>query len=387
VSTSGAFDFPPATLPDGAAGLRDDVRAFIAASSATDGWQPHSNFMSSFSVAFSRALGQQGWLGLTWPKAYGGQERSALERFVVTEELLAAGAPVAAHWVAERQSGPLLLRYGTEAQKQMLLPGIAAGDTYFSIGMSEPDSGSDLASIRTRAERTDKGWSITGTKVWTSNAHVNHWMILLARTAPQGKDRHAGLSQFLIDLKNDAITVNPIHNMLGHHEFNEVVLDETLIPADRLIGKEGQGWHQVTAELAYERSGPERFLSTYRVLFELVRGQESNTDAAGRRAIGKLAARLMALRTMSLSIAGMLERGENPDLAAAIVKDAGNTFEREVVEVARQVMPLEPAREAGNVGTYETLMAEMMLQLPSYTLRGGTPEIMRSIIARGLGVR
>ena len=387
MSTSGAFDFPPATLPDGAAGLRDDLRAFIAASSATDGWQPRSNFMSSFSVAFSRALGQQGWLGLTWPKAYGGQERSALERFVVTEELLAAGAPVAAHWVAERQSGPLLLRYGTEAQKQMLLPGIAAGDTYFSIGMSEPDSGSDLASIRTRAERTDKGWSITGTKVWTSNAHVNHWMILLARTAPQGKDRHAGLSQFLIDLKNDAITVNPIHNMLGHHEFNEVVLDETLIPADRLIGKEGQGWHQVTAELAYERSGPERFLSTYRVLFELVRGQESNTDAAGRRAIGKLAARLMALRTMSLSIAGMLERGENPDLAAAIVKDAGNTFEREVVEVARQVMPLEPAREAGNVGTYETLMAEMMLQLPSYTLRGGTPEIMRSIIARGLGVR
>jgi len=343
--------------------------------------------MSSFSAEFSRALGQQGWLGLTWPKAYGGQERSALERFVVTEELLAAGAPVAAHWVAERQSGPLLLRYGTEAQKQLLLPGIAAGETYFSIGMSEPDSGSDLASIRTRAERTDNGWSITGTKVWTSNAHVNQWMILLARTAPQSKDRHAGLSQFLVDLKNDAITVNPIHNMLGHHEFNEVVLDETLIPADRLIGEEGQGWHQVTAELAYERSGPERFLSTYRVLFELVQGQQSNADAAGKRAIGKLAARLMALRTMSLSIAGMLERGENPDLAAAVIKDAGNTFEREVVEVARQVMPLEPAREAGNVGTYETLMAEMMLQLPSYTLRGGTPEIMRSIIARGLGVR
>lgn len=387
MSTSGAFDFPPATLPDGAARLRDDVRAFIAASSETDGWQPRSNFMSSFSAEFSRALGQQGWLGLTWPKAYGGQERSALERFVLTEELLAAGAPVAAHWVAERQSGPLLLRYGTEAQKQALLPGIAAGDTYFSIGMSEPDSGSDLASIRTRAERTDKGWSITGTKVWTSNAHVNHWMILLARTAPQSKDRHAGLSQFLVDLKKDAITVNPIHNMLGHHEFNEVVLDETLIPSDRLIGEEGQGWHQVTAELAYERSGPERFLSTYRVLFELVRGQENNADAAGRRAIGKLAARLMALRTMSLSIAGMLERGENPDLAAAVIKDAGNTFEREVVEVARQVMPLEPAREAGNVGTYETLMAEMTLQLPSYTLRGGTPEIMRSIIARGLGVR
>lgn len=387
MSAAGALAFPPAALPESATALRADVRAFVTESQGADGWQPRSNFMSSFSPEFSQALGARGWLGLTWPKAYGGHECSALERFVVTEELLAAGAPVAAHWVAERQSGPLLLRYGTDDQKQRLLPGIAAGEIYFSIGMSEPDSGSDLASIRTRAEKTADGWRISGTKVWTSNAHVNHWMILLARTAPQGEDRHAGLSQFLIDLKNDAITVNPIHNMLGHHEFNEVVLDATEIPADRLIGREGDGWHQVTAELAYERSGPERFLSTYRIFHELVRACEADPTPEARQAIGGLAAKLVALRTMSLSIAGMLERGENPDTAAAVVKDTGNAFEREVIETARRVLPVEPAREAGNVSTYETLMAEMMLQLPSYTLRGGTTEIMRGIIARGLGVR
>ena len=382
-----SLKFPPASLPESTDKLRSEVRKFLLKSQTELGWTPRSNFMSTFSAEFSKSIGEMGWLGLTWPKKYGGQEKSALERFVVTEELLAAGAPVAAHWVAERQSGPLLIKYGTEEQREQILPKIAKGECYFSIGMSEPDSGSDLASIRTRAKKSPNNWTINGTKVWTSNAHINHWMILLARTEQPSENRHAGMSQFLIDLKNDDIIINPIPNMLGHHEFNEVVFNETAIPLDRIIGKEGNGWQQVTAELAYERSGPERFLSTYNVLLELINSAKNKNDGEIDRTSGKLTAQLVSLRTMSISIAGMLERGENPDVAAAVVKDTGNEFERQVIELTRKALPLEPTLNGNNIEKYESMMAELIMQLPSFSFRGGTPEIMRGIIARGLGVR
>ena len=382
-----SLKFPPASLPESTDKLRSEVRKFLLKSQTELGWTPRSNFMSTFSAKFSKSIGEMGWLGLTWPKKYGGQEKSALQRFVVTEELLAAGAPVAAHWVAERQSGPLLIKYGTEEQREQILPKIAKGECYFSIGMSEPDSGSDLASIRTRAKKSPNNWTINGTKVWTSNAHINHWMILLARTEQPSENRHAGMSQFLIDLKNDDIIINPIPNMLGHHEFNEVVFNETAIPLDRIIGKEGNGWQQVTAELAYERSGPERFLSTYNVLLELINSAKNKNDGEIDRTIGKLTAQLVSLRTMSISIAGMLERGENPDVAAAVVKDTGNEFERQVIELTRKALPLEPTLNGNNIEKYESMMAELIMQLPSFSFRGGTPEIMRGIIARGLGVR
>tara|TARA_Y100001970_G_scaffold294373_1_gene452139 strand:- start:41944 stop:43122 length:1179 start_codon:yes stop_codon:yes gene_type:complete len=387
LTMSSMLSFPPVRLTEDSLNLRAELREFISESRKILDWKPRSNFMSTFSSEFSKMLGSNGYLGITWPSQYGGQDRSALDRFVITEELLAAGAPVAAHWVAERQSGPLLIRYGNEKQKQVILPKIASGECYFSIGMSEPNSGSDLASIRTRAENTGQSWKITGTKVWTSNAHKNHWMILLARTSPPSEKRHEGMSQFLIDLKNDKMQINPIPNMLGQHEFNEVVMEEMEIPLDRLIGQEGNGWQQVTAELAFERSGPERFLSSYNVLLELIKvsGNQQNTEM--RKAVGKIVSRLMALRTMSISIAGMLERGENPDIAAAVVKDSGNDFEQQVIEITREVLAIEPICKSKNSQEYESLMADLILQLPSFSFRGGTPEIMRSIIARGLGVR
>ncbi len=382
------FEFPTPELPPGIEALRADVRGFLEAEFAAGSWAPQSNFMAGFSAEFSQKLGARGWLGMTWPSRYGGHECSALERYVVTEELLAAGAPVSAHWVADRQSGPLLLRYGSEAQRQAILPRIAAGTCYFSIGMSEPDSGSDLASIRCQAKPADDGWIITGAKVWTSNAHRNHFMIALCRTGPAGDDRHGGLSQFLIDFKADDVAINPIYNLLGNHEFNEVVFDELLVAGDRLIGREGEDWQQVTSELALERSGPERFLSTFRLLVELVRACGPEPDRRAAEAIGRLTAHLVTLRRMSLSIAGMLEAGEMPNVEAAIVKDVGTRFEREVAEVARLVAPVEPARGApGNEPNYAAVLAESILHLPSYTLRAGTTEIMRSIIARGLGLR
>jgi alkylation response protein AidB-like acyl-CoA dehydrogenase len=368
--------------------VRTQVREFLAEELAAGTFTTHvDTWLSGVDPAFSRKLGERGWLGMTWPKQYGGHERSAMERYAVTEELLAAGAPVAAHWIADRQSGPNLLRYGTEAQRQEILPRIAAGECYFVIGMSEPDSGSDLASIRTRAARNADGdWVVNGAKVWTSNAHLSHYGIVLVRTSPADPaNRHAGLSQLLVDLSLPGITVNPIRILDGGHHFNEVVFEDVVVPGDMLLGEEGAGWHQVTAELAFERSGPERFLSTYPLIAEFARRACDTGDAAQLGTLGRLSARLLALRQLSLRIAAALDRGELPDIPAALVKDVGTTFEADVVDEIRRVVEVTVSLESPD--PLGRAMAEAQLHAPGYTLRGGTNEILRGIVARGLGLR
>jgi acyl-CoA dehydrogenase len=381
------FHFTPTTLPPECERLRAEIGDFLAAERASGAWSAHGgDFGSRHSPDFSRRLGAHGWIGMTWPRRYGGGERSFLERYVVTEELLVAGAPVAAHWIADRQSGPLLLRFGSEAQRQEFLPGICRGEIFFCIGMSEPDSGSDLASIRTRAVAVEGGFELTGAKVWTSHAQRAHMMIALCRTSPAlESDRHQGLSQLLVDLKAPGITIRPIRNLAGAEDFNEVVFDRVFIPADRVIGALGAGWQQVTSELAFERSGPERFLSTIRLLFELIRRAGPDPDLRAAEAIGRLTAHLWTLRRMSLSVAGMLQKGETPNLEAAIVKDLGNALEREIPELVRLVAP--GRRGDGGNDRLEPMLAEAVLHAPSFTLRGGTREILRGIIARGLGLR
>ncbi len=385
---SSPLTLAPAPPSEAAEEVRAQVREFLAEELAAGSFTTHvDTWLSGVDPAFSRKLGERGWLGMTWPKRYGGHERSAMERYAVTEELLAAGAPVAAHWIADRQSGPNLLRYGTEAQRQAILPRIAAGECYFVIGMSEPDSGSDLASIRTRATRNGDGdWVVTGAKVWTSNAHLSHYGIVLVRTSPADPaNRHAGLSQLLVDLSLPGITVNPIRILDGGHHFNEVVFDDVVVPGDMLLGEEGAGWHQVTAELAFERSGPERFLSTYPLLAEFGRRACETGDGAQLAVLGRLSARLLALRQLSLRIAAALDRGELPDIPAALVKDVGTTFEADVVDEIREVVEVVPSLDSPD--PLGRALAEAQLHAPGYTLRGGTNEILRGIVARGLGLR
>jgi acyl-CoA dehydrogenase len=389
MAMTAAFRFDPVDLPPACASLRREVREFLAAEKAAGGCQVSSDFGGHFAPEFSRRLGARGWIGMTWPRRYGGGERTTLERYVVTEELLVAGAPGTAHWTADRQSGPLLLRFGTEAQRERFLPAICRGESYFCIGMSEPDSGSDLASIRSRAVPVEGGWELTGAKIWTSRAHVAHYMIALVRTSPVETDRHAGLSQILIDLKSPGITIRPIRNLAGAEDFNEVHFDRVFIPADMLVGTAGGGWQQVTSELAYERSGPERFLSTFRLLLELIRRAGASPDARAAEMIGRLAAHLWTLRRMSLSVAGMLQAGATPNLEAAIVKDLGNALEREIPELVRLVAPFRAGAGSphGANDRLDEFLREAVLNAPSFTLRGGTREILRGIIARGLGLR
>ena len=380
--------FEPLVLPPEAEALRAQVRAFLADDPATH--RPGPQSWSDFDRDFSRRLGQRGWIGMTWPRAYGGQERSALERFVVLEELLAAGAPVTAHWVADRQVGPMLLRYGTEAQRQAIVPRIAAGECVFCIGMSEPDAGSDLAGIRTRAERqggeADPHWIVNGTKLWTSFAHRADWMILFCRTAaPSADNRHAGMSQFLVDLKTPGISIRPVRDLTGAHHFDEVHFQDVRLPIEALIGQEGAGWVQVMSELGYERSGPERLLSSQVLLREALRACAGESDRHTAAAFGRLAAQLWTLRQMSMSVAGLLQAHQSVDLEAALVKDQGALFEQEVPEVVRRLGDIEP--EPGGADPLAQLLGYTTLIAPSFSLRGGTREVLRGLIARGLGLR
>ena len=384
-----AFATPPAPQP-GAEALREEVRDFLATELRDRTAQQRAESWSGHDRAFSRKMGERGWLGMTWPKQYGGHERTALERYVVLEEMLAAGAPVGHHWVADRQSGPSILRNGTEAQRQLVLPRIAAGECSFCIGMSEPDSGSDLAAARTRAQRVQGGWLVNGTKVWTSSAHIADYMILFCRTGTKSEDdRHAGASQFLVDMQQaraGGMTVRPIIDMRGGHHFNEVAIEDLLLPEDALLGQEGGGWHQVTAELAFERSGPDRFLSSFTLLVELVRTLGPAAPERAAVAIGRLTSHILALRRLSRSVAGMLQAGEDPALQASLVKDLGNVLEQETVEAVRLLVDVEPSEEAGNT-PLTAVLAHLVMTSPSFSLRGGTREILRGIIARGLGLR
>lgn len=379
------FRFDLCELPGETEGLREEIRAFLAEELKHVPKVTRAQTWSGSDTEFSRKMGAKGWIGMTWPKKYGGHERSFFDRYVMLEEMLAAGAPVGAHWIGDRQSGPLLLRFGTEEQRQKILPRVAKGECYFCIGMSEPDSGSDLAATRTRADKVDGGYRVNGTKLWTSGAHTAHYMIALFRTDSAPEAKHSGLTQFLVDLKNtDGITIRPIKDLAGNAHFNEVVFEDAFVPDGMLVGTEGGGWGQVTAELAFERSGPERYLSSFMLMVEMIRELEKR-GGDGAVEIGRLVAHLVTLRQMSLSVAGMLEKGENPALEASVVKDLGAIFEQDMPVRAHELLGMAPT--VGEGSDYEQVLGYLTQTVPSFSLRGGTREILRGIIARGLGLR
>jgi alkylation response protein AidB-like acyl-CoA dehydrogenase len=369
-------------LPPEALRLQAEVRAF-ANEAIEDGlFDPIcDSWLRGFSPEFSRMLAERDWVGMMWPKRYGGHERSALERFVILEELLVAGAPVAAHWIADRQSGPQIHRHGTEEARELILPAIARGECFISLGMSEAGSGSDLGSVRTFAARTTGGWLVNGTKIWSSHAHRSHYMSVLCRTKRDVPTRQA-LSVLLIDLASDGVEVQPIELLDGDPHFNEVNFVDVFVPEAMLVGGENHGWGLITSELSLERSGPERILSTYPLLRALV--LHAGADPVAARAIGLLAAELWTLRQLSLATAAEIETGRDPVVEAALVKDLGTQFEQRVVEVAHSVTMRCPGD--GGDHKLDALLAEATCAAPGFTLRAGTTEIMRSIVARALGV-
>ena len=227
--------------------LRAEVRAFLAEAVKALPAHVRARSWGGYSTELSRKLGERGWIGVTLPREYGGGGRSAFTRYVLVEEYLNCGAPVGSHWIADRQSAPLILKYGTEAQKRFYIPRVCRGEAFFCIGMSEPNSGSDLASVKTHAVPNDKGFLLSGQKIWTTNAHHCQYMIALVRTSGAPEDRHKGLSQVIVDLQLPGVTVRPIEDLAGDSHFRAVFFDNVQLAPDALIGAEGQGGEQVTA--------------------------------------------------------------------------------------------------------------------------------------------
>lgn len=353
--------------------LRREVRRFLETTPfvpVCDSW------MRGFDPAFTKAVAARGWIGMAWPESHGGGGRSYVERLVVTEELLRAGAPVTAHWTADRQIGPSIIRLGNTKLQEEFLPLIRRGEAVFSVGLSEPDAGSDLASLRTRAEPVPGGWAISGSKIWTTSAHVATHAYVLARTS-KGASKHEGLSEFIVDMDNPGITVRPIKDLSGERHFNEVFFDSVPVPGDRLLGIEGQGWRQAMEHLAFERGGSERYLSTYPLLARLVKLAHEVPDRAVHERLGRLAARLTGLRGLSLDLAQALDAGQAPVRLAATLKLLGTEFEADVVEEALYVYDV-----CGATRPDRRLLRRAMAVPPAGRIRGGASEIMRSVIAR-----
>jgi acyl-CoA dehydrogenase len=359
--------------------LREQVRELV------DRWRDAGRFtprpdawLRGFDRDFSKALAAEGWIGITWPSDLGGSERSNLARLAITEELLRAGAPVAAHWIADRQIGPAILRYGTRRLQEEFLPQIAAGDLCICLGMSETEAGSDLAAVRTTATRIDGGWSITGSKIWTSQAHRSEYAYVLARTDASG-DKHEGLSEFLLSMDADGVSVEPIVDLQGEHHFNEVRFDDVRIPDHWVIGEVGNGWSQVTDQLAFERGGAERVLSTYPVLEAAIDHLRGSDDTAAIEQLGRLAARVTALRRKVWEVALALDRGEAPVVEAAMTKYLGTAFETEVGHVARELFDVAPRPPSGS---HAGLVGDALLAAPGFSIRGGSSGVLLGIIGR-----
>jgi acyl-CoA dehydrogenase len=353
--------------------LRQQVRELTDSWLSAGRYTPRSDcWLRSFDLDFSRALAARGLIGITWPVEFGGGGLDARSRLVVTEELLRAGAPVAAHWIADRQIGPAILRHGSHELQKELLPGIISADFIFCLGMSEPEAGSDLAAVRTAAKKVDGGWSVSGRKVWTSNAHRATHAYLLARTDSTGR-KHEGLSEFAVDMSTPGIEVSPIPDMSGEHHFNEVTFTDVFVPEHRLLGTEGNGWRQVIEQLSFERGGPERVLSTYPLLAEALNHLRNSSDESHDIELGALVARLATLRRQCWEIADALDAGRAPVVEAASLKYLGTEFENDVIEFARRV---------GLPTLRNDPLAEALLASPGFTIRGGSSDVLPSIVTK-----
>ncbi|MBN36231.1 MAG: acyl-CoA dehydrogenase [Rhodospirillaceae bacterium] len=378
--------FDPRPESEAATALRAEVRDFLAVElGALQGKAPDPK--AKLDREFSEKVGAKGWIGLTWPTEVGGHGRSYGERYALTEEMIAAQAPIRYHFVADRQSGPVLIRYAQPHVRDKVIPEIMAGRLCFCIGMSEPDSGSDLFAARAKAEKVECGWRLNGRKLWTSTAHFADYMIGIFRTSPPAEDnRRFGLTQFLVDMRSSGIEVRPILYPSGAHEFNEVLFEDVFVTDDHLLGEPGAAWKQATSELAFERSGPERFMDTYPLLPALIDLMGAEPDNHSAEGLGRMTARLHTYRHMAMAVAGGMDRGMEPVAEASVVKAGGTGWERDMVAEMRRLARLIDSDDVQR-DSFEEIYERIAAIAPKLTIQGGTIEILLGIVARDLGLR
>jgi len=346
---------------------------------------PEDSWIAGYDPQVGKDLAARGWIGMTWPTEWGGGGRSPVERFVVFEQLISGGVPLASFWFADRQMGPTLLQFGTDEQRQRWLPGILDGTSMWCIGMSEPDNGSDVAGLRTRAVPAEDGsgdWIVNGQKVWTSGAAVADWIYLIARTDPDAPP-HAGLSEFVVDMRTPGIEVRRIVDMTGNDHFCEVHLTDVRVPGDHLIGELNGSFRQLMRQMEHERGGIDRLVSN-RILFEDLRrsGWIDTTDRLVRQEL----ARIETAYTLGRLLVLRETLGQAPQSFSAATKTFCTEFEQRLANVAAAVagpraMLFDPSGDLGS------RIARAVAYAPAYTIMGGTSNILRNILGeRVLGL-
>ncbi|RLC69501.1 MAG: acyl-CoA dehydrogenase [Chloroflexi bacterium] len=376
--------------------FRKEVRDFLEGEIKQGLWEPTIDaWIMAYDPAFTKRVAARGWIGLTWPKEYGGQGRSFVDRLILTEEMLRYGAPAACHWFADRQIGGSILKYGTEEQKRELLPKIIQGEMYVGLGMSEPEAGCDLASLKTRAIKKDDHYVIDGQKTWTSGGRHMNYLYLLVRTDPN-VPKHRGISEFIIPKDLPGITTSPIVDITGNEAWNEVFFDNVRVPKECLIGQENNGWRQVMEQLAYERSGMERLMANYPVFEGIIQfvketsrdGKPLSQDPVIRHQLAQLKIEFEVGRLFMYRVALVMDEGRSPEWEAAMSKAYATAFEQRLASIALEILGLYGHLAPGSKWAKLNGMAyHSYLSSKGYSLQAGSSEILKNILAlRKLGL-
>ena len=333
----------------------------------SDGW------INGYSKEFSATIAEHGWVGMTWPVEHGGGGRPAVERLIVAEELISLGAPIAASWFADRQFGPSLIRYGTPDQQAEYLPDMLSGAATWSIGMSEPDAGSDLAALQTSAVRDGDVFVVNGQKIWTSGAAVADYCYLICRTDSSGRP-HEGVSELIVPMDSEGIEVRTIRDMVDNTHFCETFFTDVRVPAENLVGVEGQAFRQTMTQLEHERGGIDRLVSN-RPLYDQARSVADTGDPRVRQEIARL--------EIGYRLGRLLVYRETLKQAPKGFSAATKAFCTE----HQQRVAAFAARVLGAELTLDSQASRAFAYSPAYTIMAGTSNVMRNILGeRVLGL-
>jgi alkylation response protein AidB-like acyl-CoA dehydrogenase len=371
--------------------FRQEIRSFLEEEIEKGYWEPACDaWIQGFNPEFTRRVAQKGWIGLTWPKEYGGQGRSHTDRLILTEEMLRYGAPAACHWFADRQVGGAILSFGSEDLKKEFLPKIARGEAYFGLGMSEPGAGSDLASLQTRAAEEGDYYVINGQKTWTSCAYFAHYFDVYARTDPDAP-KHRGISEFIVDATAPGLSRIPMTDITGTEAWSDLFFDNVRVHKRYLIGERNRGFYQVLHQLDYERSGMERIMGNY-PLFEAIVGfskeQGLSQDPVTRSKLAQLQIEFEVGCLLGYRVTSVMEEGRTPNWESAMSKAYSTEFEKRLANTAMEVLGSYGQLTSGSkLVPLRGMASHSYLGSKGYSLQAGTTEILKNIVAtRGLGL-
>jgi len=379
--------------------FRQEVRDFLQAELKAGTFVTMSGGLAEGgNIEFSKKIAQKGWIGITWPKQYGGQGRSYVDKAILNEEILRVQAPVGYHFLSDRQIGPSIIHFGSEWQKEHFLPKFvrAEENTGFCLLFSEPNAGSDLVNVSTSATKDGDSYIIRGQKVWTSRGHQATYGWLLARTCFDPKvQRHESCSQFILDLRLPGVTVRPIINMAGRHTFNEVFFDDVRVEKRFMVGQENDAFKQIMAQMDYERSGMERLMQNYPIYEQLIAyAKKMEKKKVGeayyawvRDSLAQVEVEFNIGRLLVYYTAWTIDQGKKPSKEAALAKAYCNQYEQRLNDLATQILGPSSLLREGPWAAFGGEMAECYLWSPSYTLQGGSVEVLKNIVAqRGLNM-